>query len=68
MNPKLRYVDALPDLVTTSEAASGDRIFKFQVSVTNGEITILGDSAYSRELSKILEALGKGELEVVLCG
>ena len=68
METSFRYVDSLPDLITAEDDTAGAKIFKFHISVSDGEITILGDSPYSRELTEMLAALATGSIDMVLCG
>lgn len=67
--PKTRYVQTLPDLITPEEYDRTDvRKVKIQIRITPGGVEILGDSMYPHILEKLLVDAGAREMEGVLCG
>lgn len=65
-----RYVEHLPDLICPEDYSThlqGDLV-RFRISVTNGEIELLGDAMRPEILEKLLEQLGPEIVEQMLCG
>ncbi len=65
----VRYVAELPDLVGWDEAErAGGRLLRLRLRVTDEGVEILGDSPCPDQLERLLQELGPGAIEKMLCG
>ncbi len=65
----VRYVAELPDLVGWDEAErAGGRLLRLRLRVTDEGVEILGDSPSPDQLEGLLQELGPGAIEKMLCG
>jgi len=70
MSHKEKYVDRLPDLITSEDyqKAHQQKKIRFQLKISEEGLEILGDSPYPDELDRLLDALDVPMVEKVLCG
>ena len=66
----LKNVNNLPNLIKPCEYEqyANEKLIKFKIEIKDGQIHILGDSPYPDDLTKMMQALGKHDIEYVLCG
>jgi len=64
------FVASLPDLVEASEYAAHPRggLVRLRITVTESGIELLGDGLRPEAVESVLEALGGGTMEQMLCG
>lgn len=65
-----KFVPQLPDLITADEYADHPEgnLVRFQISVTDDGVTILGDAFRPEVLERLLASLGDGDIDQMLCG
>jgi hypothetical protein len=68
--PKILYVEHIPDLITWDdyEMAHARKTVRFRVRVTDEGIELVGDSPYPQLVEEILAHLGPNAIEMMLCG
>jgi hypothetical protein len=68
--PERRYVDELPDLIDASEYAEHPTgaLVRVRISVDSDGVQLLGDALRPAHIEALLEALGDGPIERMLCG
>jgi hypothetical protein len=70
VQPEVRFVEHLPDLMTWDDYAVADRkrTVRIRLVVADGRIEVLGDSPYPHLLEELLAGLGPKAIEMMLCG
>ena len=64
------FVASLPDLIDASEYAAHPRggLVRLRITVTESGIELLGDGLRPEAVESVLDALGGGTMEQMLCG
>ena len=68
--PRVAFVNHLPDLMTWEDYAVADRrkVVRVRLTVTAEGVEVLGDSPYPQLLEELLASLGPEVIEMMLCG
>ena len=68
--PTHRFVRHIPDLIHPEDYAADPegRQVRIRIRITPDGIEVIGDAVRSEQLERMLEQMGAGEIEEMLCG